>query len=344
LQLDSFLVGLISVAVAIPVTLFMQSCFEIANDNEAPMVRARAFCAQHSPPRPALSSRSRAPLPAHTTRAPPQSWLKWTGIVRKLLWGFSAHRKWHYMRDKPPRRYVKWYVRCCDEPTHETLQNAWDRFTAWRTGGVPSWITEAREAEEAAAAEAVDETLDETLEAAMARSSGASSAPSSAAASAPGGSDAGGSHKSGSGAGSGAGSTSSSLESARALRTFKRLVMSAGLVGVYVCWAIFAWFIFVYGALIYNLQGEGVEASFARSWGVSYGISSAAEWQQIVVAALKGALVLAILERLCLTRPLQWLEEAVDYYSLHALLLSDPSAGLTGAIRTFYSHTKRLED
>jgi hypothetical protein len=269
----------------------------------------------------------------------------WDGILRKIFWGFSAHRKWHYTRDKPPPRYVKWYVRCCDEPTHETLQNLWDSFTAWRTGGVPSWIEEARAAEEEAAGETVDEALDETLEAAMARSSGASSCARSsgdAGGSDAGGSAEGGSHKSGSGGGSAA-STSSSLASARALRTFKRLVMCTGLAGVYVCWAIFAWFIFVYGALIYKLQGEGVEASFARSWGISYGISSAAEWQQIIIAALKGALVLAVLERLCLTRPLEWLEEAVDYYSLHALLLSDPSAGLSGAIKTFYSHTKRLE-
>ena len=34
--LDSFVVGLISLAVALPVTLFLTSCFEIANDSEAP--------------------------------------------------------------------------------------------------------------------------------------------------------------------------------------------------------------------------------------------------------------------------------------------------------------------
>ena len=42
--LDSFLVGLIAVACAIPVTWFMQSCFEIANDSEAPEVRSRGSC------------------------------------------------------------------------------------------------------------------------------------------------------------------------------------------------------------------------------------------------------------------------------------------------------------
>ena len=31
--------------------------------------------------------------------------------------------------------------------------------------------------------------------------------------------------------------------------------------------------------LVYKLLGEGAEQSFARSWGVSYGVGAAAEWQ-----------------------------------------------------------------
>jgi hypothetical protein len=44
LQVDSFIVGLISIAIALPVTLFLQSCFEIANDNE---VRTAAWQCAH---------------------------------------------------------------------------------------------------------------------------------------------------------------------------------------------------------------------------------------------------------------------------------------------------------
>jgi hypothetical protein len=39
---DSFIVGLISIAIALPVTLFLQNCFAIANDNEARGHNARA--------------------------------------------------------------------------------------------------------------------------------------------------------------------------------------------------------------------------------------------------------------------------------------------------------------
>jgi hypothetical protein len=39
--LDSFVVGLIALAIAMPVTHFLQVCFELANDSEAPEVRYR---------------------------------------------------------------------------------------------------------------------------------------------------------------------------------------------------------------------------------------------------------------------------------------------------------------
>ena len=65
---------------------------------------------------------------------------------------------------------------------------------------------------------------------------------------------------------------------------------------------------FTYGSLIYVLMGKKSEAAFARSWGISYGLNCATEWRGIIVEAAKGAFVLAILERLCLTRAQPWLE------------------------------------
>ncbi len=38
-------------------------------------------------------------------------------------------------------------------------------------------------------------------------------------------------------------------------------------------------FIFVYGMLCYKLLGDEAQTSFARSWGVSYGVGAAAEWK-----------------------------------------------------------------
>jgi hypothetical protein len=40
------------------------------------------------------------------------------------------------------------------------------------------------------------------------------------------------------------------VRGAHALMQWKRTVTAAGVVGVYVTWAIFSWFIFTYGALI----------------------------------------------------------------------------------------------
>ena len=113
-SVDTFIVGLIALAVSLPVTVFIATCFEIANDNEAP-----------------------------------ESWLEWAGW-RKLVFGLNAHRRWHYTRGAPPVRYVKWYVRSAGAPVTETFANLCRSGYAWATGGEPFWVTEAREAAEEA--------------------------------------------------------------------------------------------------------------------------------------------------------------------------------------------------
>ena len=98
-----------------------------------------------------------------------------------------------------------------------------------------------------------------------------------------------------------------------------------------------------YGALIYTLLGENAEQSFAHSWGVSYGVQAAREWEGIAEAALKAAVIICILERVHLTHPGEWLEDAVDYYSLQALLFKQASVGFARQIATFFRHTKRVD-
>lgn len=68
--------------------------------------------------------------------------------------------------------------------------------------------------------------------------------------------------------------------------------------------------------LIYKLLGEQAESEFARSWGISYGMNAATEWKDIVQETIKAAIILAILERLCLTRNASWLEDHIDYLSV----------------------------
>ena len=111
-DVDTFLVGLISLAVALPVTLFISTCFEIADDSEAP-----------------------------------ESWLVWLGW-RRIVFGRKAHRCWHYTGPEgQPIRYVRWFVRSSTAPISETAANLCRSFYAWLTGSEVPWLVEAREAE-----------------------------------------------------------------------------------------------------------------------------------------------------------------------------------------------------
>jgi hypothetical protein len=222
--LDSFLVGLISIAVALPITLFLNSCFSVANS-------------------------------ANT----PDSFLRWAGW-RRLVFGLAANRRWHYTGAKgQPRRYARWHIRSGEEPALETLLNLCSSAYAWLTCSDTPWALEARRAEAAAAmADWSDDNGD--------RDNGSDCAVAS-----------------------------------RRL-DHRRAVAYAGLAGTYVIWAVFTWcgvarfcgsasirsdahfslrhrFIFAYGLLLYQLLGDDAEASFVRSWGVSYGLNAATEWK-----------------------------------------------------------------
>ena len=248
---DSFIVGLISIAIGLPVTLFIATCFGIANDSEAP-----------------------------------ESWLEWYGY-QKLIWGPRAHRRWRYTgpAGQPPR-FVKWYVRSVGAPPSETAANLVRSLWAFITCSEPAWVEEAREAEE----EALDAVAQgEAAEGPHSRAHrlmaehGIPAGPGSVdtglvtssrgsklldlageahadlgvhkvtlpahnnGKEAPGGysdaaqdveipgDDAASAHT---------GSTTSSVRSAEALSRYKRWVMSVGIGGTLLVWAIFAWFIF----------------------------------------------------------------------------------------------------
>ena len=285
---DTIIVALISIAIAIPVTVFLGSCFEIANDSDAP-----------------------------------ESWLAYGGLVRFVL-GRTAHRRWHYTRGEQPPRFVRWYIRSADAPKLETLINLCHSLVAWLTCRPPPWVLEAQEAGEEEAAhvkyrargKVAPDFIDEPVDAAPGEHgvTGDDAPPAS--------------------------SKSSSGQSALRVSAYKRACTAFGLLGVYATWAVFAWFIFVrdlpllqtppntfaadfdaclalapqtYGILIYRLLGKQAEQSFARSWGVSYGLNACTEWRDVAREALKGAIILAILETLYLTRNVHWLEEHVDY-------------------------------
>ena len=201
-------------------TLFISTCFAIANDSECP-----------------------------------ESWLEWVGW-RKLVFGLHANRRWHYTGPAgQPNRHVKWFCRSIGAPPSETAANLVRSFWAWVTCSEPAWIEEWRESleeeepeedqEEKTAAKGEDEdayphnaSTDDVdapeagggtrmrflMQLANEAEAGDVKAPS---------------------ASSDTASVSSSMAEARELATYKRTVMAVGLGSVYITWALFAWFIFV---------------------------------------------------------------------------------------------------
>ena len=212
----------VSIAIALPVSLFLASSFEIANDNEAP-----------------------------------ESWLEWYGW-RKIVFGVNAHRRWNYTGPHgQPNRHVKWFIRSAGAPKPETIINLWHSAVAWATGNDPPWVEEWREAMEAEAeaeAEEAEVACRAPVQAAQQVNS-STSVPSSpprvlrllhvaeqdeldAHALSNGNSKV---HKADGDGDDDSVSTSSSVRSARALARYKRILALSGFIGVYVCWAIFAW-------------------------------------------------------------------------------------------------------
>ena len=117
--------------------------------------------------------------------------------------------------------------------------------------------------------------------------------------------------------------------------------------------------------LTYRNLGPAVQQQFANSFGVSYGVGAAAEWQEIGKEVAKGLVILFILERLYLTRPVSWLEEVraarpvlrvvradacspppqhVDYLSLQALFFRHSGLSLLGQARLLYTYKRRISD
>ena len=113
--IDSFLVGLISLAVALPVAIFLQSSFSLSN-----------------------------------TVMSPDLWLDWPGEWWLFLIGKEANKEWHYMDGGVlPSRVARWYARYFSqgEPTVMTIQNALIRIKCWMLRKPCPWEEQPAEAE-----------------------------------------------------------------------------------------------------------------------------------------------------------------------------------------------------
>ena len=123
--------------------------------------------------------------------------------------------------------------------------------------------------------------------------------------------------------------------------------------------------------LIYKLLGPSTQDSFATSFGVSYGVGAAAEWKDIATEAAKTIVILAILERMHVTKSVSWLEDVrtllealmrallelnrsadarvlplqhIDYMSTQALLFQHVGLNMYQQTKLFYTFRTRICD
>ena len=107
----------------------------------------------------------------------------------------------------------------------------------------------------------------------------------------------------------------------------KRLYAGAGLLGVYIAWALYAWFIFTYGMLIYRQLGDQAQRKFAQSWGINFGLDSAQQWKDVAQETAKTAVILVILDLLLIMGHRPWLEEHLDHLSVQCTLFAGVAEG-----------------
>jgi hypothetical protein len=278
--IDSFLVGLIALGVALPVTLFLQSAFALSNSVDSPDL-----------------------------------WLDWPTSLWFVLVGTEGHKEWHYTRGGVlPSRLARWFARFYSqgEPTVVTLHNACIRLKCWLLCKPCPWE------EQPADADVAEPEVTDAYELARAQDVPRSSSSRallfrklSRRLSMTAG------YQDGLMAPETDEEKAARAEAQRDLAT-KRLLTSAGIIGTLITWALFSWFTLTYGLLIYSTLGAKAQDEFVSSWGISYGMGQASQWSDILSEVFKGLVVLAILERLQLTRHGSWLEQHLDFLSLQA--------------------------
>ena len=270
---DQIFVGLICVAVALPVTMFLERCFEIANEVEGAA----------------------------------ESWVAWGGIWRMLL-GKHAHKDWRWAHDAPSD-LVQLLTAA---PGYWALA----KFALRKALSALLRNGAAKDGERSEGAE-----VDEGHRSSELGKSGLKlEAPSSS------------------------GEESKSEEGdARSAALARRLYAAAGLLGVYVTWAIFSWFIFTYGMIIYRRLGPEAEKQFVKTWGVGIGLDQAQQWQDVGKEALKVAALIIILDMLRVTTHRAWFEDFCDFASCQALLFKGSARSLWGQISVLVRHQSRVQ-
>ena len=75
-------------------------------------------------------------------------------------------------------------------------------------------------------------------------------------------------------------------------------------------------------------MGDQAEQKFTQAWGTGLAISQATQFKDMAVVALEAAAVLTVMEALWLIGNKPWLEEHIDFASVHATIAADKAATL----------------
>jgi len=275
---DQIFVGLICVAVALPVTMFLERCFEIANEVEGAA----------------------------------EGWVAWGGILSLLL-GKRAHKEWRWAdADDPPSDLVQLLA----------TGAGWRELFKFALGKVLHAFRPPTSSKTSAGGRGLDGGGG-SPKAEVDRAHRLSQRDSPASSS---------------------GHESKSEESdARSAALARRLYAATGLLGVYVTWAIFSWFIFTYGMIIYRRLGPEAEKQFVKTWGVGIGLDQAQQWQDVAKEALKAAALIVILDMLRVTSHRAWFEDFCDFASVQALLFKGTASSLWGQLSVLVRHQSRVQ-
>ena len=87
--------------------------------------------------------------------------------------------------------------------------------------------------------------------------------------------------------------------------------------------------------LIYRQMGDSAQRKFSQSWGISFGMDSAKEWQDVAKEGVKTTLILVVLDVLLIMGHRHWLEEHLDHLSVQATLF-------TGTATSWWRRTWQL--
>ncbi len=121
-------------------------------------------------------------------------------------------------------------------------------------------------------------------------------------------------------------------------------IHAASLFVLYSCWAIFAWLVFVYGSLMFQLSDESTELGFARSWAVGLGLDQAYQWRHVAKQACLAVASLLLLEQFVLGSNDDWFESHVEWASVHAVLLSTGSASFWHRTATHLKYFASIDE